>query len=141
HLDVEPGGEQHPSMCNHYRNHPEAIETWAEYVGWDHRDSPFSETKLDVWPARPTAAEPDAITYPGTVVRWEGNRMVFDRMPWGIVTTIKGAKGQPLKKAVTNVRNYSSPFWRSALADPRQRCLVPFTAFAEPKAGAGREEH
>lgn len=22
-------------MCNHYRNHPEAISTWREYIGWD----------------------------------------------------------------------------------------------------------
>jgi putative SOS response-associated peptidase YedK len=44
-------------------------------------------------------------------------------------------------KHVTNVRNLDSPFWRGMLAKPGGRCLVPFTRFAEPKAGAGREEH
>jgi len=75
------------------------------------------------------------------VVRWEGEKQILDTMAWGIVTTVKGAKGQPLKKAVTNVRNLTSPFWKGALAAPTNRCLVPFTSFAEPKAGAGREEH
>ncbi len=32
---------------------------------------------------------------------------------------------------MTNVRNLTSPFWRSALTDPANRCLVPVTAFAE----------
>ncbi|MEJ6677956.1 SOS response-associated peptidase family protein, partial [Parasphingorhabdus sp.] len=34
----------------------------------------------------------------------------------------------------------SSPFWRSMLTKPENRCLVPFTQFAEPKPKAGREE-
>ncbi|WP_373491755.1 SOS response-associated peptidase family protein [Parasphingorhabdus sp.] len=42
--------------------------------------------------------------------------------------------------ALTNVRNLSSPFWRSMLTKPDNRCLVPFTQFAEPKPNAGREE-
>ena len=32
---------------------------------------------------------------------------------------------------MTNVRNLTSPFWRAALTDPANRCLVPVTAFAE----------
>lgn len=46
---------------------------------------------------------------------------------------IDKATGKPvmLDKRVTNVRNYTSPFWRSALANPERRCLVPFTAFSE----------
>ena len=34
-------------------------------------------------------------------------------------------------KPVTNVRNYASSFWRTALSNPARRCLVPFTAFQE----------
>ncbi|SDD68243.1 Putative SOS response-associated peptidase YedK [Paracoccus isoporae] len=37
---------------------------------------------------------------------------------------------------VTNIRNLSSPHWRRWLS-PAQRCLVPLTAFAEPR-GKGR---
>nr|WP_082697531.1 SOS response-associated peptidase family protein [Novosphingobium fuchskuhlense] len=36
-----------------------------------------------------------------------------------------------VKRPITNVRNLASPMWRSALADPAQRCLVPVTAFSE----------
>ena len=32
---------------------------------------------------------------------------------------------------VTNVRNLASPFWRSALAHPERRCLIPATEFCE----------
>ena len=34
-------------------------------------------------------------------------------------------------RPVTNVRNLISPFWRSALTNPANRCLVPVSAFAE----------
>jgi len=46
---------------------------------------------------------------------------------------IDKATGKPvlLDTRVTNVRNYTSPFWKSALANPERRCLVPFTAFSE----------
>ncbi len=43
-------------------------------------------------------------------------------------------------RPVTNVRNLKSPFWRPALADPRQRCLVPATGFAEWAGEVGRKE-
>jgi putative SOS response-associated peptidase YedK len=36
-----------------------------------------------------------------------------------------------IKRPITNVRNLASPLWRSALADPARRCLVPVTAFSE----------
>ena len=32
---------------------------------------------------------------------------------------------------MTNVRNLTSPFWRTALSRPDRRCLVPDTAFSE----------
>ena len=38
---------------------------------------------------------------------------------------------KPIEKAVTNVRYYTPPFWRFAIANPERRCLVPFTAFSE----------
>ncbi|MCI1143702.1 hypothetical protein MOP88_17620 [Sphingomonas sp. WKB10] len=36
-----------------------------------------------------------------------------------------------VRNPVVNVRNYSSPFWRSALANPERRYLVPATSFQE----------
>lgn len=38
---------------------------------------------------------------------------------------------------VTNVRNLASPFWRSALADPARRCLIPATEFCEWEGDKG----
>ncbi|MDR6853618.1 putative SOS response-associated peptidase YedK [Sphingomonas sp. BE123] len=69
----------------------------------------------------------------------EGNRpLIASAMEWGFPTTIKGAKGQPLRKFVTNARNLESPFWRASLANPAHRCLVPFTHFAEPHPDGGK---
>jgi putative SOS response-associated peptidase YedK len=65
----------------------------------------------------------------------------MDAMQWGVPLSLPGKRpGTTVTKRVTNVRNLSSPFWRSMLAKPEHRCLVPFTAFAEPKPNAGREE-
>lgn len=59
---------------------------------------------------------------PGYVVREEAGRRVLSVMKWGFPFN-----GKP----VTNVRNYGSPFWKSALANPERRCLVPATEFQE----------
>ena len=61
---------------------------------------------------------------------------------WGVPCQVPGKRpGTKLTKHVTNVRNLSSPFWRSMLTNPERRCLVPFTSFAEPVIGGGRAEH
>jgi putative SOS response-associated peptidase YedK len=124
-------------MCNHHQNDPEALAampTWRESIAWS-LDAPLSTevaaAPTDVWPKRP-----------GVVVRADGDRRVLDVMTWGVPFTMPGKKpGTTITKAVTNVRNLTSPFWKSMLTSPIQRCLVPFTRFAEPKAGAGREEY
>jgi len=71
---------------------------------------------------------------PGYVVREEAGARVLDTMVWGFPF-----QGRP----VTNVRNYTSPFWRSALQDPARRCLVPVTEFQEwsiePDTDTGRK--
>lgn len=59
---------------------------------------------------------------PGPVVIATEAGRVLTAMIWGF----------PLNgKPVTNVRNYTSPFWKSALANPPRRCLVPVTEFQE----------
>lgn len=73
---------------------------------------------------REIAVEKDYVApgKPGYVVREDNGRRVLDTMQWGF----------PLNgKPVTNVRNYESPFWKSALQEPARRCLVPVTAFQE----------
>lgn len=121
------------SMCNHYRNIPDQISTWREYVGWSlNRPLPpeLQSSAIDAWPKR------EAL-----IVRNGNDGAFVDSMIWGVPLTIPGKRpGATVTKHVTNVRNLASPFWRSMLAKPEQRCLVPFTAFAEPKPNAGREE-
>ncbi|WP_277978857.1 SOS response-associated peptidase family protein [Sphingomonas phyllosphaerae] len=75
---------------------------------------------------------------PAYVVRETNAGRALDAMACGFPHQVPGkridkATGKPalLTKKITNVRNYTSPFWRSALANPRRRCLVPFTAFSE----------
>jgi putative SOS response-associated peptidase YedK len=117
-------------MCNHYRNHPEAIQTWAEYVGWTHPHSPFSEIKLDIWPK-----------YSALVVRDLGGERILDQMTWGFRWERAGKKpGTKVKENTTNIRNLDSVLWRNWIGKPEFRCLVPFTSFAEPKPNAGRDE-
>lgn len=62
---------------------------------------------------------------PGLVVTQAHGARELETMKWGWPNPRGG------KMPVTNVRNYTSPFWRSALANPERRCLVPFTRFQE----------
>ncbi|MGJ8586404.1 MAG: SOS response-associated peptidase family protein [Marinosulfonomonas sp.] len=115
-------------MCNHYRNLPEALattETWREYV------SHFEETPPeDVWPKRK-----------GVIARFVHGERRLDTLQWGVPLKMKGKRpGTTVTKRITNVRNLKSNFWRSMLTRAENRCLVPFTQFAEPKPNAGREE-
>lgn len=59
---------------------------------------------------------------PGYVVREDEGRRVLSVMNWGFPF-----QGKP----VTNVRNYTSSFWLSALKAPERRCLVAATEFQE----------
>jgi putative SOS response-associated peptidase YedK len=71
----------------------------------------------------------------GYVVREVQGIRQLDVMTWGFPF-----QGKP----VTNVRNYGSPFWRSALTMPEQRCLVAVTEFQEwsaaPDAATGKKK-
>ncbi len=110
-------------MCNHYQAHPEAIATWAEWAGY--RLPVESIATPDLWPKRPA-----------TVARIHDGEKIIDTMIWGVPRTMPGKRlSTTVTKHITNVRNLSSPFWKSMLANPERRCLVPFTRFAEPKPG------
>ena len=114
-------------MCNHYRLNPQDLENWAEWSGYTLRRE--QEMVLgDVWPEKPA-----------TVIRRDGEDPVLDTMQWGFVRRVPGKREGTTKKIVTtNVRDLSSPYWKSMLAEPARHCLVPFTSFAEPKIGQGR---
>lgn len=111
-------------MCNHYRLASEALESWSE--AHEFEPSNFGEdVATDIWPKRNA-----------WVGRVQANDRVMDQMAWGVPITLPGKRqGTHVTKHVTNVRNLASPFWKSTLANPVQRCLVPFSRFAEPKPG------
>jgi putative SOS response-associated peptidase YedK len=111
------------AMCNLYRNRSQ--ENVARLFDARPLQGELPQLRTDIYPK-----------YEAIVVRKDesGERML-DVMPWGIITTIKGKSGKPIKKPVTNVRNLSSHFWRSSLSNPMQHCIVPFTEFAEPRPG------
>lgn len=117
-------------MCNHYRNLEKEMREWAaiERAAFADTLEPVAE---DVWPGRP-----------GLVLRLVDGARVVEPRRWGFELTLPGAReGTTRKSKVTNVRNLDSPMWRGRLATPAKRCLVPFTSFAEPVMGKGREEH
>lgn len=60
-----------------------------------------------------------------------GRQMVMGR--WGMPTPPVFLRGKA-DRGVTNIRNTDSPHWRRWLG-PGNRCLVPFTRFAEPRPG------
>lgn len=113
-------------MCNRFRLEPELLPTWREYAGFD-LPLPNEAFAVELFPK-----------YEGLVVRQQDGSLRGDVLRWGVPSKVRGASGKMLEKRVTNVRNLDSPFWKNMLAKPEQRCLVPFTRFAEPKIGDGK---
>ena len=55
---------------------------------------------------------------------------------WGMPTPPQFLAGKRTDPGVTNIRNVASPHWRRWLG-VANRCLVPFTSFAEPDGRVG----
>lgn len=114
-------------MCNRYRMTAKQAELASRYgiAATYPEDATFPTPELfpdrDAW-----------------VIRQGNDGRRLDTMSWGFPRKVPGKRidkttGKPilLDTKVTNVRNYTSPFWKSALANPARRCLVPFTSFSE----------
>lgn len=106
-------------MCTNYRmNTPEA-EVAAIFGA--RADNPRATHDTDLFPKRSAL-----------VVRDDAG-LVLDVMNWGFPPP-------PMARApVVNVRNLASPFWKSALANPSRRCLVPVSEFCEWEGEAGNK--
>jgi putative SOS response-associated peptidase YedK len=82
---------------------------------------------------RASATEPQAAIFPGgqapIVRRAEDGERELLALSWGFVLLLK----DKAPKRVTNFRDdkLASPFWAASFRE--RRCLVPVTAFAEPK--------
>lgn len=59
------------------------------------------------------------------ILRRDGDSLKLETHIWGMPGFGK------VKRPITNVRNLESNFWKSTLAKPEQRCLVPVTSFCE----------
>jgi len=98
-------------MCNLYNIKAPRLEIKAYFQAQDDWRNEIPVEKDYVAPGKP-----------GFVVREHAGLRVLGTMVWGF----------PFQdKPVTNVRNYTSPFWKSALMNPERRCLVPVTEFQE----------
>jgi putative SOS response-associated peptidase YedK len=120
-------------MCNRYRVSAKQIDLAKQYG--------FDVDKLMPEPERIPSPElfPKK---PGWIVRKQDGQLSLDVMTWGIPRHMKGKSGKPVVNYVTNVRNQESPFWRSTLANPHYRCLVPVTDFCEWSGEKGsKQEH
>lgn len=110
------------AMCNRYRmtaKQAELAERYgvsAPYLPDSTIPPPELFPKRAAWVVRPHSID--------------GGRSL-DAMAWGFPRSMMGARGQPVETQVTNVRNLESPFWRTVLSQPLQRCLVPVTSFSE----------
>ncbi len=111
-------------MCNRYANRISISELRKLFIEYD---IPFSTTS-----ATGNLAPQDNI-YPdqdSSVLRTKGNGVELAMLRWGF-PPIPGKK-----PPITNIRNLKSKWWKDVnrewLLEPKHRCLVPFTAFAEP---------
>lgn len=107
-------------MCNRYRMSAKQAELARSYGIKPPYPEDVTLPPPELFPKRPA-----------WVVREEAGGRRIDVMRWGFRHFVTGASGKRIEKQVTNVRNYTSPFWRSALASPERRCLVPVTSFSE----------
>ena len=109
-------------MCNRYRVSAKQIDLAKQYG--------FDVGKLMPEPERMPPPE----LFPkkaGWMIRKHEGALSPEVMKWGIPRHMKGKSGKPVVSYVTNVRNLESPFWRSTLANPHYRCLMPVTDFCE----------
>ncbi|TKD51550.1 SOS response-associated peptidase [Sphingomonas baiyangensis] len=112
-------------MCNRYRMTANQAELAARYG-------------IAAFPPDLTIPPPELFPKRAAwTIREQDGVRTAEAMAWGFPITIRGKSGKPIEKAVTNVRNYASPFWRSALKNPERRCLVAFTEFCEWEGETG----
>ena len=100
-------------MCNRYRVTAARAELLARF-GILIEPEPDRLPPPELFPKRPAY-----------VLREVAGQRVLDVMTWGFPPPAAA------RSPVTNVRNLASPFWRTALARPDRRCLVPVTEFCE----------
>jgi putative SOS response-associated peptidase YedK len=111
-------------MCNLYRlqSTPDAI---AAHFGADAPAGP--EIPAEIQPGDR-----------GLVVRNAGAGRLLQSPAWGFPRPQKDSAGNPLHfKPVNLCADLTNPMWDRIAPDPRYRCLIPLTAFAQPAGRRG----
>jgi putative SOS response-associated peptidase YedK len=112
-------------MCNLYRVQNTAAEIAAHFGVSD-------PAQLDI----PPETKPGE---PSIIVRAAGGRRVMQSLPWGFPRPQTDRDGTLLHpKPVNLIADLTNPMWDKMVPDPRYRCLIPVTAFAEPDGPRGR---
>ena len=70
--------------------------------------------------------------YEAPIVRLENGERIIANARWGLPSPAFALQGRNSDSGITNVRNTASAHWKRWLG-PANRCLVPFTSFAEPE--------
>ena len=70
--------------------------------------------------------------YEAPVVRLENGERIIANARWGLPSPAFTRQGRNSDSGITNVRNTLSTHWKRWLGSTN-RCLVPFTSFAEPE--------
>jgi putative SOS response-associated peptidase YedK len=112
-------------MCNLYRVQKAEAEIVAHFGV---SDAPA----LDI-PSEPKRGES------GIVVRKTADgRRVMQSLSWGFPRPQKDGDGNPLHmKPVNLCADLTNPMWEQIVPEPRYRCLIPVTAFAQPAGRRG----
>ena len=70
--------------------------------------------------------------YAAPIVRLEIGERIVANARWGLQSPAFALQSQNSDEGITNVRNTASAHWKRWLG-PANRCLVPFSSFAEPE--------
>jgi putative SOS response-associated peptidase YedK len=112
-------------MCNLYRVQNSVAEIAAHF---GISDPPQLDIPPEIKPGEP-----------GIIVRKTGGRRVMQSLRWGFPRPQTDRDGTLLHmKPVNLVADLTNPMWDKMVPDPRYRCLIPVTAFAQPEGPRGR---
>lgn len=77
--------------------------------------------------------------YPGLIIREDEGQRIAQQMIWGFPVRLKSMKPTSKPKPVNNARDdkLMTSFWKRWFTDPAQRCLIPFSEFAEAEGPKG----
>ncbi len=112
-------------MCNLYSLRSSAAEI-AIHFGV--RDPPQLDIPAEIKPGEP-----------GIIVRQGAGGRMMQSLRWGFPRPQADRDGNPLHlKPVNLVADLTNPMWDRMVPDPRYRCLIPLTEFAQPEGPRGR---